>query len=73
MIALEEAYLEIFGKPIPKDIDITYLAELMIEGLSAKIHGRVLIARCREEIANSPLIPAETKVWAKETFLIELA
>lgn len=73
MSALEEAYLAIFEKPVPIGIEIANLAELTIEGLAVRAHGRDLVAKCREEIANDPSIPAETKVWAKETFALELA
>lgn len=67
MRALEEAYLVVFGTH-PINITRRDLAEFAIEGLSVKMHGRTLVARCKEEIAYDPNIPAETKVWAKEEF-----
>jgi len=67
MDALEEAYQVIFDDSPPVHLSRGTLAELAVEGLGP-IHGRTLIQRCGETIANDPKIPPEIKDWAKHEF-----
>lgn len=72
---LVEAYEKTRGVLPEKDMSISQIVEIVIEGISPQLHGIYLIRRCYQAVINNSEIDIPVRNWAKHelAYYIEMA